>query len=49
LGGSVAWLAERAQGARQVSNCEDQWTRYSTGTFPRHLGEFAGSVALALS
>ena len=49
LDGSVAWLAERAQGARQTSNCEAQWTKASTGTFPLNLGEFADGVALALS
>jgi hypothetical protein len=49
LDGSVAWLAERAQGARQVSNCKAQWAKASTGTFPLNLGEFADAVALALS
>jgi hypothetical protein len=49
LDGSVAWLAERAQGARQVSNCEAQWTKASTGTFPLNLGEFAVGFAVALS
>jgi hypothetical protein len=48
LDASVARLAERAQGARQVSNCEAQWTKASIGTFPRNLGEFAAGVAFAL-
>ena len=33
---------------KSATNWEDQWEKYSTGTFPRHLGEFAGCVVLAL-
>ena len=46
---SVAWLAERAHGARQVSNGEVQWMKASTGTFPRNLAEFADGVAPVLT
>lgn len=33
---------------KSATHCQDQWKKYSIGTFPRHLGEFAGCVAVAL-